>query len=197
MANHILRVDSSPRDEQSHSRDLADAVVAALGGEAQVTERDVSDGLPPVGQAWIGAAYSAPEDRTPEGRAALEISDTLIAELKAADVVVISLPIYNFTIPAALKTWVDQVARAGVTFEYSESGPKGLLENKRAILTVSSGGTKVGSDQDYATPYMKHFLGFLGISDVEVFAADSLMQAEDPEAHVEAAKTRIREELAA
>jgi hypothetical protein len=98
-----------------------------------------------------------------------------VAELKAADTLVIGLPIYNFGVPAALKAWVDQVARAGVTFKYSEYGPKGLLEGKRAIVAVASGGTEAGSDIDFATGYIRHVLGFIGITDVEFVTADRLM----------------------
>jgi FMN-dependent NADH-azoreductase len=88
---------------------------------------------------------------------------------------VIGVPVYNFGVPAALKAWIDLVARAGVTFKYTETGPVGLLNDKRAILAVATGGTPVGSDIDFATGYMKHVLGFIGIHNVEVIAADSVM----------------------
>lgn len=188
----VLRIDSSARHGASKTRDLADLVIAQLG-DVEVVERDVSDGdLPVVTDTWTVAAYTDPSERTPEQKEALEVSDTLVAELKAADTLVIAAPIYNFTVPASLKLWMDQVARAGVTFKYTESGPEGLLENKRAILVVASGGTQVGSDADYCTPYLKHFLAFLGIMDVELFAADGLMgpQAEET---MEKTKSRIRE----
>lgn len=88
---------------------------------------------------------------------------------------VIGVPMYNFSIPAALKAWIDQVARAGVTFSYTENGPVGLLNGKRAILALATGGTKLDSEIDFATDYMKHVLGFLGIHDVEVVSADQQM----------------------
>ncbi len=88
--------------------------------------------------------------------------------MQAADTLVIGLPIYNFGVPAALKAWVDQVARAGVTFRYTETGPKGLLTGKRAIIAVASGGTEAGSDVDFATGYIRHVLGFIGITDVHL-----------------------------
>lgn len=109
---------------------------------------------------------------TPAQRAALSVSDTLIKELQSADTIVIGVPIYNFSIPASLKAWIDQVARAGVTFKYTETGPEGLLTGKRAVLVVSSGGVAVGSDYDFATGYMRHVLGFIGITDVDIVAAD-------------------------
>ena len=85
------------------------------------------------------------------------------------------MSIYNFGVPAALKAWIDQIARAGVTFKYTENGPVGLLDGKRAIIAVASGGTEVGSEIDFATGYMRHIMGFIGIHDVEVVAADQLM----------------------
>ena len=112
-----------------------------------------------------------------------------MAELKAADVVVIGMPVYNFGIPAALKAWVDLIARARVTFRYAESGPEGLLTGKRAIVVAASGGTPVDSEIDFATPYLRHALGFVGITDVEVVAADRLML--DPEASLERADRAV------
>jgi FMN-dependent NADH-azoreductase len=112
---------------------------------------------------WVTANFTPPEERGEAERAALAESDALVAELKAADVLVIGVPIYNFGIPAALKAWVDLVARARVTFRYTEQGPVGLLTGKRAYLAVASGGTPVGSAIDFATGYLRHVLGFLGI----------------------------------
>jgi FMN-dependent NADH-azoreductase len=175
---HVLRIDSSPRRDQSVSRDFADQVLARLAPTTVVT-RDITSGLPALGEAWIGANFTPAEDRTDEQRAALALSDELVAELKAADVVVVSLPIWNFGVPSTLKAWVDQVARAGVTFSYTAEGPVGLLEGKRAILVIASGGTEVGSAIDFATGYMKHVLGFIGIQDVDVVAADRLMVDND------------------
>ncbi|ABV92103.1 FMN-dependent NADH-azoreductase 1 [Dinoroseobacter shibae DFL 12 = DSM 16493] len=113
--------------------------------------------------------------RTADQRAVLALSDSLVAELQAADTVLITLPIWNFGIPSTLKAWIDQVARAGVTFRYTPDGPVGLLEGKRAILAVASGGTEVGSAIDFATDYLRHVLGFIGIHEVEIVAADRLM----------------------
>ena len=181
MSTTILRIDSSARHEESKTRDLCDQIVSQLRGDGEnrgevtVIHRDVSDGLPMVNETWTKAAYTPEDKRSTEQEAALQISDTLVAELKEADVLVMASPIYNFTVPASLKSWFDQVARANVTFEYTEKGPKGLLENKRAIVAVASGGTEVGSDADYCTPYIRHFLGFLGITDVTFVAADQLM----------------------
>ena len=105
-------------------------------------------------------------------------SDALIAEVQAADVLVIGVPVYNFGVPAALKAWIDMIARARETFKYTENGPVGLLTNKKAYLVVASGGTEVGSAIDFATPYMKHVMGFIGITDVTVISAGQQMMDE-------------------
>ena len=176
MSNNpaVLRIDSSPRRGQSVSRDLADRVIEKLT-PAQIVTRDVTEGLPPVSEAWIEANFTPADQRSVGQVAQLSLSDELVAELESADVVVISLPIWNFGIPSTLKAWIDQVARAGQTFRYTADGPVGLLEGKRAIITVASGGTEVGSAIDFATGYLQHVLGFIGIHEVEVVAADRMM----------------------
>lgn len=174
----ILRIDASARTEASTSRKLVDRIVGRLGGD--VVTRDIgTNPVPHVTDTWVAGTFTPPADRSDAHRDALALSDKLVAELQAADTIVISTPIYNFGVPAALKAWADHVARLGVTFQYTETGPKGLLEGKRAIIAVASGGTKVGSDIDFATPWLTFFLGFIGIHDVEIVAADGLMG--DPE----------------
>ena len=175
---HILNVQSSARQAASITRQLSDALIERLRakhGDATVIEREVGDGLPVITSTWTEGSYLPPEQRADVHREALRVSDELVAELQAADIVVIGAPVYNFSIPAALKLWIDQIARAGVTFRYSESGPVGLLENKKAYVVVASGGTDVGSPVDFHTGYMRHVLGFIGIRDVEFIAADGAM----------------------
>lgn len=174
----ILRVDASARQTGSVSRDLTDKVIDRFSGEGaiQVTKRDVSLGLPQIDEAWVTANFTEADKRSQEQKAALSLSDTLIAELKEADTLVIGTPIYNFGIPSTLKAWIDLVARAGITFRYTENGPVGLLGGKRAIILVASGGTPVDSEIDFATPYLRHALKFIGITDVTVIAADALAQ---------------------
>jgi len=188
----ILRVDASGRENGSVSRALADRVVARLSAGdngAETIRRDLSR-TPPgfVDASWINAIFTPPGQRSASQRQALATSDELVAELQSADVVVIATPVYNFGVPASLKAWVDMVARAGVTFRYSDDGPVGLLKNKRAILVVASGGTALDGDMDFATPWLRHVLGFLGIQEVETVAADQLML--DP-----GAETRAREAI--
>jgi FMN-dependent NADH-azoreductase len=195
----VLKVDSSARREGSVTRRLADRAIAELGeGGTKVTTiiRDVAAGLPVVDEAWVAANFTDPADRTAEQKARLALSDTLVAEVKAADVLLIGVPIYNFGIPAALKAWVDLVARARETFRYTENGPEGLLTGKRAILVLASGGTTVGSEIDFATGFLKHIMSFIGITDVTVIAADRLMfgaeeRLAEAERDVSAAATRF------
>ena len=168
-----LLIQSSARTDGSTTRTLARTLAEKLGGE--VTTRDLTTALPQLDEAWIGANFTPDEDRTDTQRATLAQSDTLIAELQSADTLVIGLPIYNFGIPASLKAWIDLVARARVTFEYTPDGPRGLLTGKKAYIVVASGGTEALGDIDFATPHLRHVLGFLGISDVEVIAADRQM----------------------
>ena len=194
---HILNVQSSARHDQSVTRKLSDQLIHTLRakhGDVTVTEREANTGLPVVSTTWTQAAYLPEDQRDEAHREALRVSDELVAELQAADVVVIGAPVYNFTIPAALKLWIDQVCRANVTFKYTENGPVGLLENKKAYVVVASGGTEAGSDIDFHTPYMKHILGFIGIQDVEFVTATQLMMK--GEAPIAEANQRI-EKLAA
>lgn len=180
---HILRVDASMRHHGSVTRQLADTLIERLSSDdkaIRVTGRDLADNPPAfIDEAWIGANFTDADARSDAQKAVLARSDALIAELKAADTLVIATPVYNFGIPAALKAWIDLIARARVTFNYTETGPVGLLTGKRAILVVASGGTRVGSEIDFATNYMKHVLGFIGIHDVEIIAADQLGQGAD------------------
>ncbi|MEM8632598.1 MAG: NAD(P)H-dependent oxidoreductase [Pseudomonadota bacterium] len=177
----VLHIDASARKEGSVSRDLTARIVERFkaGGVETVITRDLADAVPLIDEEWVGANFTPAEDRTDAQRDKLALSDRLVGELKAADVVVIGAPLYNFSVPAALKAWVDLVARAGSTFRYTENGPVGLLEGKRAIVVIPTGGTAVGSDVEFASGYLRHFLGFIGITDVEVIKADQLMMDAD------------------
>ena len=174
----VLRIDSSGRTHNSTTRELADLLIEQLGrqsGALDVTTRDVAAGLPFVNEEWINANFTDPDQRSERQRDVLAYSDKLVRELMDADILVIGAPIYNFGIPAALKAWVDMIARARVTFRYSENGPVGLLAGKRAILVVASGGTPVGGSMDFASTYLRHALAFVGITDVATIAAERLM----------------------
>jgi FMN-dependent NADH-azoreductase len=190
----ILEVSASGRNKGSVSRMLSGDLIGAVEarhGDIELTQRDLSRGLSFVDEAWIEANFTAPEERSAAQRAVLAESDALVAELKAADVLVIGSPIYNFGVPAALKAWIDMIARARLTFRYTENGPEGLLDGTKAFVVIASGGVPVDSAVDFATPYLRQALGFVGIRDIEVIAADQLNSRS--EESVDAARLRIAE----
>ncbi|WP_299365079.1 NAD(P)H-dependent oxidoreductase [uncultured Paracoccus sp.] len=188
---NILRVESSIKGDAAVSRRLTDRIIARLvaaNPDAVVATRDLAAGIRPVDGQWLGAVYTPTEARTESQQATAAYADALLDEVKAADVLVIALPVYNFGLPAQLKAWIDQLARKGETFRYTEAGPVGLLTGKRAIVAYTSDGTKIGSDIDFASGYLRHMLGFFGITDVEFVAADAMaFGAEDAIARGEAA----------
>lgn len=170
----ILHIDASALMDGSSTRTMTRKIVDALGGN-DVVYRDVAEGLPFVTQDWVHANFTDESERSDAQKTLLAGSDALINELERADTIVIGVPVYNFGIPAALKAWIDMVARARKTFKYTENGPVGLLEGKKVYLAIASGGTEVGGDIDFATGYMKHIMGFLGLHDVTIFSAGQQM----------------------
>lgn len=178
---NILHIISSPQGEISISQKLGEAVVTKLkqaNPDATVTENNVAQHpYPHLDPAQIKAIRSPKDQLTAEQLNLLKRSDAAVAELFAADVIVISMPFYNFGIPSALKTWLDNVIRAGVTFSYTADGPLGLVTNKKVYLAVASGGIySAGPMQqyDHAVPYLRSVLGFIGITDVEVVRAEGI-----------------------
>jgi FMN-dependent NADH-azoreductase len=189
---NILRIESSIKGEASVSRRLTDRITARLEAAnpgASVTLRDLSKGVPQIDGAWIGAVFTPAEARNADQAKIAAYSDELLAEVKAADILVIALPVYNFGVPAPLKAWIDHLARKGETFTYTETGPQGLLKGKRAIVALSSDGTKIGSEIDFASGYIRHMLGFFGITDVEFVAADQMVF--NPESALKSAEAQI------
>lgn len=179
---HILHLDSAVTGEESVSRKLTADIVSKLKTDspaATVTYRDLNEGVPAIDNAWYKAVRLVPENPTTEQQKLIDISDAYLKEVQDADVLVIGSPIYNFALTAQLKNWIDQIARAGISFRYTEAGPEGLLKGKRAIVAYSSAGTPIGSDIDFASDYLRHILGFLGITDVEFVAADRLAMDRD------------------
>lgn len=172
----ILHLDSSARQEESVSRQLAKQLVHKIKKtEDEVIYRDISGNIPFV--AGIkGAGFIIPEEeRTEQDKQLFQFSDELVDEFLAADTIVISSPIYNFGPPAAAKAWFDLVARAGRTFKYEATGPIGLVEgNKQVYLVITSGGVPAESPVDFCTPWFKQALTFLGIKNIEVIDASQL-----------------------
>lgn len=172
----ILRVDSSARKVGSTTRQLTDKLVEALGATQTIT-RDLADGIGMYTDTWVEGTFTPVENRTDEHKAALAESDELIEEVQQADTLVIGAPMYNFNIGASLKAWVDLLARAGVTFRYTENGPVGLLNNVKTYIVFASGGAPLGSDMDFGTKYLKHFLAFVGITDVTIVSSEEEIEA--------------------
>ncbi|HHL31490.1 MAG TPA: FMN-dependent NADH-azoreductase [Oceanospirillales bacterium] len=182
MHNNILQIDSSGRDAASLTRQMSAIVVEQLQlkyPQATLTKRNVAKGVSLVDEPWITANFTPATDRSFAQISKLSESDTLVAELENAQHIVIGAPIYNFSLPASLKAWIDMVARAGLTFKYTESGSVGLLSAKRVYLLLASGGVEIGSSHDFSSNYLKHVLSFLGLSDVLVIDVNQYPLQED------------------
>ena len=165
------------RRQKSVSRMLADEMVSLLGARkpgVNMITRDLASGVGIVNSAWIDAERTSEENRTPDQRALLTQSDALVAELQAADDLVIATPIYNFSVPAALKAWIDLICRDKITFVYENDRARGLLANKRATVIITSGRTIADTDVDYASNYIQHIMEFIGILDVAVIDVTGL-----------------------
>lgn len=151
----------------------------------KVTERDLAaNPVPHLDLTRLQANLTAPEQRTAEQQALATLADELIGELQTHDVLLLSVPMYNFGIPSTLKAWIDHVARAGVTFRYTAAGPEGLLKNKKAYVMAARGGAYQGTAADTQTPYLKTFLGFVGIDDVTFIYAEKLNMNADQQPQI-------------
>jgi FMN-dependent NADH-azoreductase len=175
---NILQINASARRVDSNSTRVADSIVARLRSanpEARLTLRDLA-GNPHLvlDEAALGALFTPAEKRTPAQTARVALDDALIAEVQAADVLVLGVPMYNFGVPAQLKNWIDAVARVGVTFRYTEKGPEGLLNGKKVYVALARGGRYRGTDADTQVPYLKTVLGFLGMTEVQFIYAEGL-----------------------
>ena len=142
------------------------------GKSPEVTVRDLNERLPQVDNAWIEANNTPTDDHTDDQRKTLALSDKLVAEIEVADTLIIGVALYNFSISASLKLWIDLVCRARKTFSYVDGSPKGLMLGKKAIVCFASGGTSFGSDIDFASGYLRHILGFIGITNLKFISAD-------------------------
>lgn len=143
--------------------------------QARISERDLAaQPVPHLDSARLHAHLTAPEQRTPEQQALARLADELIEELQSHEVLLLSVPLYNFGIPSTLKAWIDHVARAGATFRYTATGPEGLLKNKKAYVMTARGGAYLGTAADTQTPYLQTLLGFLGIEEVTFIHAERL-----------------------
>lgn len=179
----LLHLDASPL-ETSISRELTREFAAtwkAAHPDGTVIYRDLSaDPSAPINQPWVHAAFTPADVRTAEQKSLLAHSEERIQELESADEIVIGVPMHNFSVPATLKLWIDQVVRAGRTFSYGAGGPKGLLQNKKATLLIASGGVysadSPAAAMNFVEPYLKAILGFIGITDVRMIAVGGVSQ---------------------
>lgn len=172
-----------------HSQALAEhfATQAEARDGLAVTHRDlIAEELPHLGLAELGSWQVAPEERSAEQRELAARSDELIAELREHDVLVLAVPMYNLGIPSQLKAWFDRILRAGETFRYTEQGPQGLVEGKRAVLLLARGGQYAGTPLDSQLPHLKTMLGLIGITQVETIFAEGLSTRQQESALEEA-----------
>ena len=170
----ILQLNTSILSNEGQSTRLASEFVAQLDADKVVVRDLARDPIPHLDAERFGAFIAKPETRTLKQDAFVAYSDGLIGELKQADVIVLGLPMYNFGVPSALKAYFDHIARAGVTFRYTEKGPVGLLTGKKAYVFAARGGIYAGTSRDTQSPYVRDFLAFLGITDVEFVYAEGL-----------------------
>ncbi len=181
---NILQINTSSRREGANSSKIASQIVEQLRArhpQSTVTVRDLAVQPHPVlDEAALGALFTPAEQRTPEQAARVALDDALIAEVQAHDVIVLGVPMYNFGNSVQLKTWIDAIARAGVTFRYTESGPEGLVKGKTVYIALARGGIYRDTSNDAQVPYLKNVLGFLGMTDVRFVYAEGL--AMGPEA---------------
>jgi len=197
---NILQINASARTQGSFSTRLANTLTERLRAaqpEAEVTLRDLGrTPHPALDEATLQALFTPADTRSPEQAARVAQDDVLIREVQAADVLVLGVPMYNFGVPAALKNWIDAIARAKVTFEYTDKGPIGLLKGKKVYVALTRGGLFRGTPADSQVPYLQAVLGFLGMTDVQFVYAEGLgMGAEAEQKGLAEAEQQIDEVL--
>jgi FMN-dependent NADH-azoreductase len=175
----LLQINASLNNGNGQSSQLANQFVAAFQKsrpEAKIVMRDVAaaEPVPHLNAERFGAFITKPDERTLAQHSVVAYSDSLIDELRRADVIVLGLPMYNFGVPSQLKAYFDHIARVGVTFEYTDKGPVGLLTGKKVYVFAARGGLYAGTPMDTQTSYVRDFLRFLGMADVEFVYAEGL-----------------------
>ena len=197
----LLQINSSVFSTGGQSSQLADHYVATwkkANPSGKVVTRDLAaNEIPHLGGATVGAFFTPADKRNDEQKAAIALSDKLVAEVQEADTIVIGAPMYNFSVPSVLKAYFDHIARAGITFKYSEAGPVGLLTGKKVVVFSTRGGVYAGSPADVETPFVRQFLGFLGMTDVSFVYAEGLAYGDEKKAEAMKAALAETEKLAA
>lgn len=174
---NILRIDASASVSTSNSKKLGDRLIEQIGRQfasTKVQQRDLNYDLSFINEAWVSANFTQVDQRSDEQKQRLAFSDELIEELRQADHIVLTTPMYNFGIPASLKAWVDLICRAGVTFQYSADGPVGLLKGKSVDIVITTGGVPLQSPVDFVSDYLKQVFRFIGIEQINIIAADQM-----------------------
>ena len=177
QSTRILRLDASANPENSNSRKLGNELLERIlrhNPDADIRTRDLNRDAQFIDAEWIAANLTAADSRSDAAQQRLHYSDQLINELQWADHIVLTAPMYNFSIPATLKAWIDQVCRAGITFRYTPDGPLGLLQGKRADIVITTGGAALDSPVDFVSGYLRQVLGFIGIDEVTIIGADRI-----------------------
>lgn len=174
----ILQINTAARSNGANSTKLANSIATRLKSkhpQATLEVRDLAANPHPVlDEAALGALFTPADQRTPEQAARIALDDALIAQVQSADIIVLGVPMYNFGVSVQLKTWIDAIARAGVTFQYTANGPEGLLKNKKVYLALARGGVYRDTPMDSQVPYLRTMLGFLGMTDIECVYAEGL-----------------------
>ena len=199
---NILQINSSARRDASQSTRLATRIVERLRDadpEATVIVRDLNLVPHPIlDEAALGALFTPAESRTAEQSARVAQDDALIAEVLAADAIVLGVPMYNFGVSSQLKNWIDAISRAGVTFRYTEKGPEGLVKGKTVYVALTRGGKYRNTPSDTQVPYLRTVFGFLGMTDVHFVYAEGLAMGPDAEQKaIASAYEQIEEAMAA
>lgn len=194
MIQHVLHIDSSVFGSNGQSAQLGQYLLDKLQSKTSiaVVHRDLNaKPLPHLSGEMLMGMGKEPHERSPEQAVFVQQADEAIAEVQRADLLVLAAPMYNFAIPSTLKTWIDFIARAGVTFRYTENGPEGLLKNKKAIVISSRGGIHKGKASDTQTDFVNTILGFVGITDVEWVYAEGVNMSDHKEDAIASAKAEI------
>ncbi len=180
----VLVIQSSALNETSNTRLLTNKLLERLGRDSKldISTRDLAQNpLPHLSDRTLGAFFTPAEQRSEEQQQIIALSDELVTELMASEILIIAAPMYNFGVPSTLKAYFDHIARAGVTFKYTETGPVGLVQNTQAYIVTATGGIHAGTARDFVAPYVETFLRFLGINAVDTFAAEGMSMADTKE----------------
>ena len=190
---NLLHIDVSVQADTSKTRKISQLIIDLVSqNDNIITKRDLNNNpIPFLDGRWAGATFTPADKRNRDQIDKLSFSSQLVNEIAQADTIVIGSPIYNFSIAASLKAWIDMICRVGLTFSYTKNGPIGLMKNKKVIVAIASGGTKVGSEMDFASNYLVFIFGFIGIKNVTIVDINNI-DLEKGDAFI---KTQLQEQI--